>query len=272
MLILLSPAKNLDWSPPPAGVARTVPQLAKETAALARVAKGLTRADLGRLMDLSDKLAALNWERFQAFDPKAAPETGKQAVLAFNGDVYQGLDAGTLSPGDLDWAQERLRILSGLYGVLRPLDAIQPYRLEMGTKLVTPKGENLYDFWGDRIAKALKAELKTHAEPWVLNLASEEYFSAVDVKALGVRVITPAFKDVKDGKARSVFLFVKRARGLMARWAIQNRIETPGAVAEFSVAGYALDPGASRPDAPVFVRTQPKPVAAAKPKAKAARH
>jgi hypothetical protein len=268
MLILLSPAKNLDWSAPPAGLPRTAPALAKETKALSAAAKALSRADLMRLMGISEKLADLNWQRFQSFDPAAKPEAGKQAVLAFNGEVYQGLKAATLKAEDLIWAQDRLRILSGLYGLLRPLDAIQPYRLEMGTKLATAKGEDLYDFWGSAIAKALNKDLG--ADGVVLNLASDEYFSAVDRKALQGRVITPNFKDVKDGKARAVFLFVKQARGLMARWAIQNRVEEVEALKRFSLGGYRFDPKASQGDNWVFTRPQPPPVAETRAAAKAA--
>lgn len=257
MLILLSPAKNLDWSPPPAFAARTEPALAKDAHALAAVAKRLTRSDLSRLMDLSDKLADLNHQRFQSF-AKAAPEDAKQALYAFNGDVYQGLQAKTLKPADIAWAQDHLRILSGLYGVLRPLDVIQPYRLEMGTKLATKHGEDLYDWWGDKIAKTLRADLGP--DRLVLNLASDEYFSAVDQKTLGATIITPKFLDVKDGKARPVFMFVKRARGLMARWAIETRAADLATLQRFSGGGYKLDKAASTETEWVFSRPQPKPV------------
>ena len=261
MLILLSPAKNLDWSPPPAVLAealpRTEPVLIKEAHALARVAKQLSRGDLSRLMDISDKLADLNYARFQTL-AKAPPEEAKQAVLAFNGDVYQGLQAKSLKPGDLVWAQDHLRILSGLYGVLRPLDLIHPYRLEMGSKLATKRGADLYDYWGDRIAKALRADLQP--DKLVLNLASDEYFSAVDQKALGARIVTPRFLDVKDGKARSVFMFVKRARGLMARWAIETRAEDIATLQRFAGGGYRFDAKASTEDEWVFTRPQPKAV------------
>ena len=261
MLILLSPAKNLDWSAPPEALARTTPRLAKETAALAKIAKGLKASDLKRLMDLSDKLADLNADRYKAFDAKASPEAGKQAALAFNGDVYQGLQAKTLTPEDLSFAQEHVRILSGLYGLLRPLDAIQPYRLEMGTKLTNPKGEDLYDFWGERIAKLITEDLTGHQDPTIVNLASDEYFSAVPTKALKAPVITPRFLDVKDGKARPVFMFVKRARGLMARYAIDKRITRAEDLKSFTVEGYMFDAKASDAHSWTFVRPQPKPVA-----------
>jgi cytoplasmic iron level regulating protein YaaA (DUF328/UPF0246 family) len=260
MLILLSPAKNLDWSPPPDGLPMTAPALAKDAAALAKVAKSLSSADLKRLMDVSDKLADLNRARFQAFGGKVSREAAKHAVLAFNGDVYQGLSAKTLSADDLAFAQRHLRILSGLYGVLRPLDAMEPYRLEMGTKLATERGEDLYDYWGAKIAKALNAEA---AGDLILNLASDEYFSAVDRKALKGRVITPKFLDVKDGKARSVFMFVKRARGMMARFAIEQRISDEAGLKHFSAGGYRLDKAASDADTWVFTRPQPKAASAA---------
>jgi cytoplasmic iron level regulating protein YaaA (DUF328/UPF0246 family) len=263
MLILLSPAKNLDWANPPAGLARTAPRLTKQTAALAKAAKRLKAADLKRLMDLSDKLAELNVARFKAFDPKAEPDAGKQAVLAFNGDVYQGLNAKNLTSEDLAFAQTHLRILSGLYGLLRPLDAIQPYRLEMGTKLATAEGEDLYDFWGDAIAKLIAADLADHADKTILNLASDEYFSAVPLKALKAPVITPRFLDVKDGKARPVFMFVKRARGMMARFAIESRATRPEDLKDFDAGGYRFDAAASDSTSWTFTRPQPPPVGAA---------
>jgi uncharacterized protein len=259
MLILLSPAKNLDWAPSPTDLPMSAPALAKPAAALAAIAKKLTAADLKRLMDISDKLAELNRDRFKAFAAKPKPDAVKHAVLAFNGEVYQGLKAKTLKPEALLWAQDRLRILSGLYGVLRPLDAIQPYRLEMGTKLANPAGEDLYDYWGNAIAKQLNADLA--GADTILNLASDEYFSAVDRKALKAKIITPKFLDVKDGKARPVFLFVKQARGLMARYAIDKRIDDPTAMTKFNLGGYKFDAKASTDLDWVFTRPQPPPVA-----------
>lgn len=257
MLILLSPAKNLDWSAPPEGLDRTAPRLTKETALLAKAARALSAADLKRLMDLSDKLAELNRDRFKAFDPKAPPEAGKQALLAFNGEVYQGFAAKTMREEDFAFAQNHLRILSGLYGLLRPLDAIQPYRLEMGTRLATARGETLYDFWGTTIAKLLQADLKEHTEQVIINLASDEYFSAVPKKALKAKVITPKFLDVKDGKARPVFMFVKRARGMMARYAMDHKITTPQHLMAFQGGGYRFDADASNDHTWTFSRPQP---------------
>lgn len=261
MLVVLSPAKNLDLTPAPGAPAPTAPRLAKEAAALAMLAKKASAKQLAQLMDISEKLAELNRARFQAFDPAAAPETGHIAALTFAGDVYRGLDARSLAPADLRWAQDRLRILSGLYGLLRPLDAIQPYRLEMGTKLTNPKGKDLYAYWGDRLSKALDADLADHQHKTIVNLASDEYFSAVDRGALTARVVTPVFKEVKDGKARVLFLFAKRARGLMARWAVLNRLEDPAGLKDFNAEGYRFV-GAEDGERLVFSRPQPPAKAA----------
>ncbi len=257
MLVLLSPAKNLDFSRPMNAPSATPPVLAGPAGKIARVAKRLSASDLKRLMGISDPLAELNRERFKAFKLRGGADVGVPAALAFAGDVYRGLDARTLSEADLVWAQDHVRHLSGLYGLLRPLDAIQPYRLEMGVKLANPEGENLYDFWRPKIAKALNAQLKSHREPVIVNLASAEYFKAVDAKALKARVVTPSFKDVKDGKARSLFLFVKLARGLMTRWIIENRIDDPARLKNFNVDGYTIDASASSETDLVFTRPQP---------------
>jgi cytoplasmic iron level regulating protein YaaA (DUF328/UPF0246 family) len=218
MLIVLSPAKSLDYTPldPVTGASLplTTPQLKSDIAELAKTTSKLTRQDLRSLMSISEKLAELNFERFKAFDP--ACEDGLQAAMAFDGDVYEGLQARKLDRAGLDWAQDHLRILSGLYGLLRPLDALQPYRLEMGTRLKTKRGANLYDFWGDRLSKAINADLAGQSAPIVLNLASTEYFGAVSKKALKARVITANFKEIKDGEARVLSFYAKRARGAMA--------------------------------------------------------
>lgn len=262
MIVLLSPAKNLDFSETRPELEATRPALSAETAKLAAVTKELTAADLKRLMGISDKLAELNVARFQAFRTRGKPESLKAAALAFNGDVYQGLDAETMSAEDLAYAQEHLRILSGLYGALRPLDAIQPYRLEMGTKLKTERGGDLYAFWGDRIAKELNKALKASGSDTVLNLASNEYFSAVDRNALKARVVTPRFKDEKDGKLRTLMFYAKRARGAMARYILVNRIENPEDLKGATVDGYRFAPDLSGDDAWVFTRRQPAAKAA----------
>ena len=255
MLLVLSPAKTLDLEPVPNAPA-TRPQFVKETAELAGVARRLTRADLMELMSISPKLADLNWQRFQEFDAKCA-EGGVQAAFAFAGDVYEGLRARELDLPALEFAQRRLRILSGLYGLLRPLDCIQPYRLEMGVRLKTARGATLYDFWGDRIAKALNREAAGHADRTLVNLASQEYFGAVDARALKLPVLTCSFRDEKDGRARVLAFFAKKARGEMARFAIDQRIDTAEGLKDFRGMGYRYDKALSSPREWVFTRLQP---------------
>ncbi|MFN7497408.1 MAG: peroxide stress protein YaaA [Hyphomonadaceae bacterium] len=257
MLILLSPAKNLNYEPVAPELPATKPRLEADIAALAKVTAKLKRSDIAKLMHLSDNLAELNYQRFQAFDPALDGPELLQAALAFNGDVYQGLQARDLSAEDLTWAQDHVRILSGLYGLLRPLDVIAPYRLEMGTRLKTKRGESLYDFWGDRLSKAINADLAGQSAPIVLNLASTEYFSAVSKKALKARVITANFKEIKDGEARVLSFYAKRARGAMARFCIENRIPDPEGIKAFDLDGYRFDAASSKPDTWVFSRPQP---------------
>lgn len=254
MLIVLSPAKRLDFSEPGLSVAPTRPRMADDIASLAKTAKRQTKADLRRLMGISDDLAKLNRERFQAFNP--ASDEGLPAAFAFAGDVYQGLEARTLDADALAFAQDRLRILSGLYGVLRPLDVIQPYRLEMGTRLKTRRGSSLYDFWGDRISKLLNGDAEGHADPTLVNLASQEYFGAVDAKALKLPVVTPQFREATDGESRIISFFAKKARGTMARFAIDERIERAEDLKRFDRDGYRFDADASTDSDWVFVRSQ----------------
>lgn len=256
MLFLLSPAKSLDFSPPPVETAATTPELAADAALLAAAARRLKKGDLKRLMSISDKLAELNVARFQALD-LAREELGLPAVLAFDGEVYSGLDARSLSGADLSWAQDHVRILSGLYGVLRPLDRIQPYRLEMGTRLKTRRGEDLYDFWGDRLAKALNRAVADHREPVVVNVASAEYADAVDRRALRPPMLTVRFLEEKDGQARVLSFFAKKARGSFVRWAIQNRVERTEDLRAFDAAGYRLRPDLSDDAAWTWSRPQP---------------
>ena len=264
MLIALSPAKALDFTSPKAAAPLTTPQLCEHTAELAKVTRKLTAADLRRLMSLSESLAKLNRERFQAFD--AASEEGLQAAFAFNGDVYTGLRARELDKKGLAWAQDHVRILSGLYGVLRPLDAIQPYRLEMGTRLKTRRGQSLYDFWGDRISAALNEAAMGHKDKTLVNCASGEYFGAVDRKALKLPLLSCRFLEEKDGEARIISFYAKKARGLLARYAIDDRIEKAADLKAFDAAGYRFDPGQSTEAEFTFVRPQPDPPAAAKRK------
>ena len=205
-------------------------------------------------MSLSDPLAALNVARYQTFRPRFTAANSRQALLAFNGDVYEGLAARTLEPEDLQWAQDHVCILSGLYGMLRPLDRIQPYRLEMGTRLATDAGSNLYQFWGSRIAEHLNKRLRAHTTPVVVNLASQEYFKVVDTKALKARVVECVFEDWKGGTYKIISFHAKRARGLMARYAVTHRLATPHALQGFDLEGYTFAPAASEPERLVFRR------------------
>jgi cytoplasmic iron level regulating protein YaaA (DUF328/UPF0246 family) len=252
MLMVISPAKSLDFSAPPPGVGATTPAMAGDIAELAKVARKLGKADLKRLMSISDNLAALNYERFQAFDPQS--EDGVQAALAFDGDVYDGLQARALDKGGFAYAQDHLRILSGLYGLLRPLDVIQPYRLEMGVRLKTKRGASLYAFWGDRIAQALNLAAQDHADPTLVNLASQEYFASVDRKALTLPVVSCAFKERKGGELKIISFYAKKARGLMARYAIDQRIDRAEGLKDFKVGGYGFDPALSTDVEWVFTR------------------
>ena len=257
MLTLLSPAKKLNMDPVETAVPVTKPRLRDDTRELATVAKTQSAADLKRLMHISDNLAEMNFERFQAFNLSNRSNSAKPAGLAFDGDVYWGLEADSLPEDALAYAQDHLRILSGLYGVLRPMDAIQPYRLEMGTKMANPRGKSLYAFWGARIAERLNADLRGHDDKTVVNLASNEYFKAVDTEALGRTVIEAKFLNVKDGKSRSLMYYAKHARGAMARWIMENKVDRADGLKDFNAGGYALDADASTDSALVFSRPQP---------------
>ncbi len=229
-----------------------------QTAELAKTTRKLRAVDLKRMMSLSDSLAKLNRERFQAFDP--ASEEGVQAAFAFNGDVYAGLRARELDKKALAWAQDHVRILSGLYGVLRPLDVIQPYRLEMGVRIKTRRGASLYDFWGPRVSEALNGAAEGHSDKTLVNCASGEYFSAVDRKALSLPVLSCRFLEEQDGDARIVSFYAKKARGLMARYAIDNRIERAADLRAFDVAGYRFVGELSTNEEFTFSRPQPIPL------------
>ncbi|MGV6801319.1 MAG: peroxide stress protein YaaA [bacterium] len=258
MIILLSPAKNLNFDELSHPIEMSKPALSKDIQELSQTTRQLSRSDLIQLMGISDKLADLNFQRFQAFKPMAR-RVGKPAAFAFNGEVYSGLDTATMSQEDLQFAQNHLRILSGLYGLLRPLDRLQPYRLEMGTRLKTARGHSLYDFWGDKIAKEINAALKDDDNKAVLNLASNEYFKAVDKKTLNANIITPAFKDEKDGKLRSLMFFAKRARGAMARWAINHHIADVEQMKKCTVMGYKYNLALSTDSDWIYTRRQPAP-------------
>ena len=253
MLIVLSPAKRLDFTEADPALPASERRFREDTASLARTARARTVAELRGLMSISDDLARLNRERFQAFE--ADSTDGVQAAFAFAGDVYEGLRARELDADGLAFAQAHIRILSGLYGLLRPLDRIQPYRLEMGTRLKTRRGSSLYDFWGDRISKCLNAEAEGMPDPTLVNLASQEYFGAVDAKALKLRVVTPQFREAKDGESRIISFFAKKARGSMARFAVEQRIERADDLKAFERDGYRFDKAGSSASDWIFIRS-----------------
>ncbi|MEL7132385.1 MAG: peroxide stress protein YaaA [Pseudomonadota bacterium] len=255
MLVVISPAKRLDWTE--RDMVTTAPAMQGDAVRLVRTARNLTLGKLKALMDLSDDLARLNRDRFRAFEDMPADNITRPAMLAFAGDTYQGLDAETLSAGDTAYAQEHLRILSGLYGLLRPLDAIQPYRLEMGSRLKTRRGASLYDYWRTDLAKALNAQAEETGSDVLVNCASQEYFGAVPETALKLRLVTPAFMEDKGRGPKIVSFFAKRARGAMARYIIQNRVTDLDGVKSFAADGYVYQPHLSTADKPVFVRPYP---------------
>ena len=252
MKIVISPAKSLNFEKELPTSRFTEPKFLKEAATIQKTLKKKKPKQLMELMDISDKLAELNWQRNQAWQTPFTTDNARAAVYAFDGDVYQGLDVYTLGEDKLDVLQSKLRILSGLYGLLQPLDLMQPYRLEMGTTLPIGKNKNLYEFWKKTITKALNEEL-TKDELFV-NLASNEYFSAVDTKTLKVPVITPEFKDFKDGKLKMISFFAKKARGLMVRYIIDNDIETLEGLKGFNYEGYSFDASLSSGNKLVFTR------------------
>jgi hypothetical protein len=256
MLIVLSPAKNLDVSPVNLSLEATQPVLIKDTESLAKQCKKLSPADLSTLMGISDKLAILNAERFSSFTTPFTTDNAKPAMLTFNGDVYSGLEASTMSDQDLAFSQQHIRILSGLYGVLKPLDLMQAYRLEMGTKLANSRGDNLYQYWGSKIAQVLNSEQLSDNDSVIVNLASNEYFKAVDKQVLTARVITPVFKDQKKGILKVISFYAKKARGLMARYMVDNRITNPEHLKQFDSAGYTYSAALSKGSEWVFTRPE----------------
>ncbi|WP_170376316.1 peroxide stress protein YaaA [Ruegeria atlantica] len=252
MLVVVSPAKRLDWAERDVEV--TQPDFQDDAIRLSKTARNLTLGDLKKLMDLSDDLARLNRDRYRAFSDSPSAELTRPAALAFAGDTYQGLEATSLDAEEMAWAQDHLRILSGLYGVLRPLDAIQPYRLEMGSKLKTRRGKNLYEYWRDQLSKALNAQAEEVGSDVLVNCASQEYFGAVDLKALKLRVVTPVFMEDKAGTPKIVSFFAKKARGAMARYIVQHRLTDPKGLLDFDTGGYEYRSDLSQEDKPVFVR------------------
>lgn len=245
MLMVVSPAKTLDFETPPVTSRHTQPEFLTAAEELVEVLRLKAPAELSELMSISAKLGELNSQRFLDWHSPFTPDNAKAAVLAFKGDVYTGLEVEQFGKEDFAFAQKHLRILSGLYGLLRPLDLIQPYRLEMGTRLANPGGRNLYEYWGDRITQVLNRQLKSLGSQTLVNLASDEYFKSVQPKQLKAEIIQPVFQDLKGGKYKIISFYAKKARGMMAAWAIRNRLADPEALKRFDVAGYRYDPGSS---------------------------
>jgi cytoplasmic iron level regulating protein YaaA (DUF328/UPF0246 family) len=256
MLLFLSPAKALDYKTPPHIATFTQPAYLRHSETLIKQLRKLSPAAIATLMDISDPLALLNFNRFADWSLPFTPQNAKQAALAFDGDVYDGLAAKTLSAADLDFAQQHVRILSGLYGILRPLDLMQPYRLEMGSKFANKAGKDLYVFWGERLLDAINAELAKMPRPVAVNLASEEYFKAALGRRIKGQVIQPVFEDWKSGRYKIITFFAKRARGLMTRYAVLNRLDEPEGLKGFDYDGYAFAGEASDDKTWVFRRRQ----------------
>jgi hypothetical protein len=254
MLIVVSPAKSLDYESPLATTSATKPQFMDQSELLIEQLREFSPPQVSELMGISAKLGDLNFGRYLSWKPKATRKNARPAVLAFTGDVYQGLQANSFSEEDFKYAQEHIRIISGLYGLLRPLDLMQPYRLEMGTKLKTERGSNLYDFWGDQITETLNKQLKKTRSDVLLNLASKEYFSAVRPKLIKAQIVSPVFRDYKSGKYKIISFFAKKARGGMSRWVIQNQIEGLAQIKDFDLDGYRYNAAASTDNKPVFLR------------------
>jgi len=258
MLIVLSPAKSLDYKTPVKVKAPTLPEFVSESAKLIADLKKLAPQDIAKLMGLSDQLAVLNVGRYRDWSKKFTESNSKPAIYAFNGDVYDGFDVKTLNAKALDFAQDHIRILSGLYGALRPLDLMQAYRLEMGTAFQNARGKDLYAFWGARVTDSLKKVLEKEKKPVLLNLASEEYFKVLQAKDLGCPVIAPVFQDAKDGQYKIISFYAKRARGLMARYVVENRISDPADLKGFNLDGYKYYAAESTAVKPVFRRAERK--------------
>ncbi|WP_281556078.1 peroxide stress protein YaaA [Thalassomonas sp. RHCl1] len=256
MLLVVSPAKNLDFESPLPTDVYTQPALLEFSQSLIDTCVKLTPAEIASLMSISDKLAGLNAARFSEWQQPFTPDNARPAVLAFNGDVYGGLDANSFSQEDFDFAQQHMRILSGLYGLLKPLDLMQAYRLEMGTKLENSKGKNLYQFWDNIITESLNQALAAQGDDVLINLASNEYFKAVKKKTLAAKVITPAFKDWKNGQYKMISFYAKKARGLMARYIIQNRLTEVEQLKGFDLGGYQYSEEFSKGNDWVFTRKE----------------
>jgi len=257
VLTVISPAKTLDYETPATTRQATQPAFLSRASELVEDARRLTPGDIQSLMGVSESIANLNHERFMNWHPEFTPQNAKQALLAFKGDVYTGLAAETLDAKGLKFAQKHLRILSGLYGLLRPLDLMQPYRLEMGLRFNNRAGKNLYEFWGNDISDAVQADLKKSGSPLLINLASNEYFKSVNAKTLDAEIITPVFKDLKQGKYKMISFFAKKARGLMARFIIDHQLNDPEGLKEFDAEGYYFSKTLSTASELVFLRDKP---------------
>jgi len=258
MMIVISPAKTLDFETPPGAQEHTQPGFLDDSARLIDTLRKLEPDQIGALMSISPKLAILNSNRYFSWQRPFTLDNAKQAIFAFKGDVYTGLDAETMTTAELAFAQQHLRMLSGLYGVLRPLDLMQPYRLEMGTQLKNLRGNNLYEFWGDKITLALNQDLAKQQDDTLINLASNEYFQSIQPSKLNARIITPVFKDQKNGVYKIISFFAKKARGMMSRYIIQNKLTEPDAIKNFDVAGYQFSKADSTQDEWIFTRAESK--------------
>ena len=260
MLITLSPSKGQDFELAAPTNTFTIPQQLKDSEKLIKQLRKLSVEEIKKMMSLSDNLAELNFQRYKDFGLPFNQQNAKQAIFAFKGDVYSGINTSSMAQQDFEYAQNHVRILSGLYGYLRPLDLIQPYRLEMKTKLENSKGADLYQFWGESITNLLNDEFKTHSQKVLVNLASNEYWKSVQPKKINAKVINVAFKEVKDGKARIIAIFAKKARGMMTDFIVRNRVETVDGLKDFNYENYKFDASASNENSFVFTRPQPKPV------------
>tara|TARA_Y100001980_G_C14539818_1_gene317367 strand:+ start:373 stop:1146 length:774 start_codon:yes stop_codon:yes gene_type:complete len=256
MLTVLSPAKKLSKECVVQTQDYQLPQFAEKTEKLVKNLKKMEPKDLMSLMGISENLALLNWERIQNWNKSFTPNNSRESVFSFMGDTYTGLDAKSLDKADIQFSQKHTRILSGLYGILRPLDLIKPYRLEMGTRMKNEKGDNLYEYWNDSLAKFLNHEIRNHEEKTIINCASVEYFKSIDLPILEADIITPQFKEIKNGKLKMISFYAKKARGMMARFIIQNRINNSDGILSFNLDGYSYDSSLSMPFEPVFTRAQ----------------
>ena len=257
MITVLSPAKKLSNECSCHEFISSQPDHLNHSKKLISILKSFDPPSLMNIMSISENLSLLNWERFQNWSTPFSSDNSRQAIFTFEGDTYTGLDADSLTENELLFAQNHSRILSGLYGVLKPLDLIMPYRLEMGTKLKNANGKNLYDFWGDELSKSLSYELESHHEKFIVNCASVEYFKSVNNQALSAEIITPIFKEIKNGKVRVISIFAKKARGMMARYIIKNQINRHNDILDFNYGGYSYDKSLSSNNSPVFTRQQP---------------